>query len=103
MVGELKYVRVNTDLSRDDWPELPMAHAINFSGKIDPIDLLAGTTIYRIVSSQNRVGHYGHWWLESRPISKKIWRSGSAVSEQWNFGDRCLKAKLIQKLHVCRF
>lgn len=98
LIGGISYIRVNTNLSYQGCSTLPIAHALNFSGKIDPIILPAGTKIYRIIGKNKK----GHWWLENKPLSKTIWRSESAVSEQWNNGKQCIEIELKGKLSVWR-
>jgi hypothetical protein len=99
LVGGLNYARLNTGSKRHKpWPELPMAHALNFLGKITPKILRKNTTIYRIIGDDGENWN-GHWWLEMKPTNKKIWRSKSAVSKQWNEGTQCVEVDIKEDMY----
>ena len=61
---------------------LPKKEAENFSGKPDSVMLPKGTKLYRIVSDKSIPN--GKWWMKKLPKSKKNWRRGAAVIENWN-------------------
>ena len=96
----ITYIKFNTNLFSQG-STLPIAHALSFSGKIDPtFPLNTGDKIYRIIEKNKN--KKGNWWLENKPISKTTWRSDSAVSEQWNKGTDCVEVTLNKKLIVWR-
>lgn len=60
-----------------------------FLGVPEPVTLMPGTKIYRLVGALNNKyqtnDYCGEWWaLEPPPIKEAEWRSGYAVWDHWN-------------------
>lgn len=100
LTGYMNHARVFSDFTFNKWPKLPLVQAINFSGKILPEILPANTIIYRVFNRVITNSKNGNWWFESKPSTKKSWRSNYAVPSAWNKGTDCIQYTLEDKLLV---
>lgn len=100
VIESIAYTRVSSNIKHPVWPELPLAHALSFNSPVKPVTLSKDTIIYRIIGKN---GHQeGHWWLESKPNSRRQWRSDFAVLTAWNQGTQCVFATVNEELNVWR-
>jgi hypothetical protein len=75
-------------LSKEGWPDLPAAHARNFTSA-EPVTLKPGTKLYRIIDDPERAA--GAYWSESLPASRAQWRADYAVKTDWNTNGRYIE------------
>jgi hypothetical protein len=65
------------------WPTISDDVSKTFGADPQPVDLPAGTKLYRVIDNDASAGG-SYWSTDPPPASEGTWRAGSAVKDAWN-------------------